>query len=129
VEGAQEGFVLHYGRWASSHTTCFGGRVMLVDAQAVRTRWVSSFKIDYGNGEHWSSPVVSGGVLYLAPRQRRRGVCDWCGSERCFPGGRLCSAAPAKRRSHEDDVQGRRLSVSQQALRRAVVQTKERRRK
>jgi len=42
-----------------------GGTVMLVDAGPDAYQVISSFKIDYGNGPHWSSPVVSGGVLYL----------------------------------------------------------------
>jgi len=42
-----------------------GGTVMLVDAKPDSAKVISSFKIDYGNGEHWSSPVVANGVLYL----------------------------------------------------------------
>jgi outer membrane protein assembly factor BamB len=42
-----------------------GGTVMLVKADADTHSVVSSFKIAYGNGPHWSSPVVSDGVLYL----------------------------------------------------------------
>ena len=42
-----------------------GGTVMLVDVQADACKVVSSFKVEYGNGPHWSSPVVSDGVLYL----------------------------------------------------------------
>ncbi len=42
-----------------------GGTVMLLDAGPDSHKVISSFKIDYGNGPHWSSPVVSGGVLYL----------------------------------------------------------------
>ena len=41
------------------------GTVMLVKAEADAHSVVSSFKIEYGNGPHWSSPVVSDGVLYL----------------------------------------------------------------
>lgn len=41
------------------------GTVMLVKAEADEHSVVSSFKIEYGNGPHWSSPVVSDGVLYL----------------------------------------------------------------
>jgi outer membrane protein assembly factor BamB len=42
-----------------------GGNVMLVRADANACQVVSSFKVAYGNGPHWSSPVVSDGVLYL----------------------------------------------------------------
>lgn len=42
-----------------------GGTVMLVEVGADAHKVLSSFKIEYGNGPHWSSPVVSGGVLYL----------------------------------------------------------------
>jgi outer membrane protein assembly factor BamB len=41
------------------------GTVMLVRVTADTHEVVSSFKIEYGNGPHWSSPVVSDGVLYL----------------------------------------------------------------
>jgi len=42
-----------------------GGTVMLVDVGADSAKVVSTFKIDYGGGPHWSSPVVANGVLYL----------------------------------------------------------------
>ena len=42
-----------------------GGTVMLVDVGPDTHKVLSSFKIEYGNGPHWSSPVVSDGVLYL----------------------------------------------------------------
>ncbi len=42
-----------------------GGTVMLVKVEADTHAVVSSFKIGYGNGPHWSSPVVADGVLYL----------------------------------------------------------------
>lgn len=42
-----------------------GGTVMLVNVEPDTYSVVSSFKIDYGNGPHWSSPVVSDGMLYL----------------------------------------------------------------
>jgi len=42
-----------------------GGTVMLVDVGPDACKVISSFKIDYGSGPHWSSPVVSDGVLYL----------------------------------------------------------------
>lgn len=42
-----------------------GGTVMLVQVEADSYKVISSFKVDYGNGPHWSSPVVAGGVLYL----------------------------------------------------------------
>jgi outer membrane protein assembly factor BamB len=32
---------------------------------------ISSFKVNYGEGPHWSSPVVSDGILYL---RRGKGV-------------------------------------------------------
>ena len=38
---------------------------MLVEVGSDSHRVIASFKIDYGNGPHWSSPVVSDGVLYL----------------------------------------------------------------
>ena len=34
-----------------------GGTVMLLDAGPDSHKVISSFKIDYGNGPHWSSPV------------------------------------------------------------------------
>ncbi len=42
-----------------------GGGVMLVEVTPDACKVISSFKIDYGNGQHWSSPVVANGVLYL----------------------------------------------------------------
>lgn len=48
-----------------------GGKVLLVDVKPDSCKVVSSFKVEYGNGEHWSSPVVSDGVLYL---RRGKGV-------------------------------------------------------
>jgi outer membrane protein assembly factor BamB len=42
-----------------------GGTVMLVKVDADAHAVLSSFKIEYGNGPHWSSPVVADGVLYL----------------------------------------------------------------
>jgi len=42
-----------------------GGTVMLVDVGPDTHKVISSFKIDFGNGPHWSSPVVSDGVLYV----------------------------------------------------------------
>lgn len=48
-----------------------GGRVQLVKVTPESHEVVSSFKVDYGNGPHWSSPVVANGVLYL---RRGKGV-------------------------------------------------------
>ena len=48
-----------------------GGKVMLVEVGADSARVVSTFAIGYGNDQHWSSPVVSGGVMYL---RRGRGI-------------------------------------------------------
>jgi len=42
-----------------------GGAVMLVDIQPDRYSVMSTFKVAYGSGPHWSSPVVADGVLYL----------------------------------------------------------------
>ena len=44
-----------------------GGKVMLVDIKSNpdEAKVISSFDIKYGNGPHWSSPVVAHGVLYL----------------------------------------------------------------
>jgi hypothetical protein len=42
-----------------------GGNVMLVDVKSCPCKVISSFKINYGDGPHWSSPVVSDGILYL----------------------------------------------------------------
>ena len=42
-----------------------GGNVMLVDVKSCPCKVISSFKINYGEGPHWSSPVVSDGILYL----------------------------------------------------------------
>jgi outer membrane protein assembly factor BamB len=47
------------------------GTVMLVDVQPDTSKVISSFKVDYGGGPHWSSPVVSDGVLYL---RRGKGI-------------------------------------------------------
>jgi len=52
----------------------FGGKVMLVDVKPDSYKVVSSFAITYGNGEHWSSPVVSDGVLYL---RRGKGIAAY----------------------------------------------------
>ena len=48
-----------------------GGTVMLVEVGADSHRVIASFKIEYGNGPHWSSPVISDGVLYL---RRGKGI-------------------------------------------------------
>ena len=48
-----------------------GGKVMLVDIKSCPCKTISSFKINYGDGTHWSSPVVSDGILYL---RRGKGV-------------------------------------------------------
>jgi len=42
-----------------------GGKVMLVQVKPDAYNVVSHFKVEYGNGPHWSSPVVANGVLYL----------------------------------------------------------------
>jgi len=42
-----------------------GGSVTLVQVGADSAKIVSSFKVAYGNGPHWSSPVVANGALYL----------------------------------------------------------------
>lgn len=42
-----------------------GGGVMLVDIQPDAYSVISSFKVTYGAGPHWSSPVVADGVLYI----------------------------------------------------------------
>lgn len=42
-----------------------GGTVMLVDVGPDSAKVISKFKVDYGEGPHWSSPVVANGVLYL----------------------------------------------------------------
>jgi outer membrane protein assembly factor BamB len=48
-----------------------GGKVMLVDITPDSAKVVSTFSIGYGNDQHWSSPVVANGVLYL---RRGKGV-------------------------------------------------------
>lgn len=48
-----------------------GGTVMLVEVKPDSCSVISSFKVDYGNEQHWSSPVVANGVLYL---RRGKGV-------------------------------------------------------
>lgn len=48
-----------------------GGNVMLVDVKSCPCKVISSFKVNYGEGPHWSSPVVSDGILYL---RRGKGV-------------------------------------------------------
>ena len=42
-----------------------GGKVLLLKVDANKYEVKGSFKINYGNNEHWSSPVVAHGVLYL----------------------------------------------------------------
>jgi len=42
-----------------------GGNVMLLKIEPNKYEVKGSFKIEYGNDQHWSSPVVSGGVMYL----------------------------------------------------------------
>jgi len=42
-----------------------GGTVMLVAVDEASSKVISSFSVTYGNGPHWSSPVVANGVLYL----------------------------------------------------------------
>ncbi|MDD2597644.1 MAG: PQQ-binding-like beta-propeller repeat protein [Kiritimatiellae bacterium] len=42
-----------------------GGQVLLLKADENKYEIKGSFKITYGNDAHWSSPVVSGGVMYL----------------------------------------------------------------
>ena len=41
------------------------GRVVLVDPDPKSFREVSSFEINRGSGNHWSHPVIAGGVLYI----------------------------------------------------------------
>ncbi len=48
-----------------------GGQVLLLHVDEKSYRVKGSFRVEYGNDQHWSSPVVSGGVLYL---RRGRGV-------------------------------------------------------
>jgi len=42
-----------------------GGTVMLLKVAADKYEIKGSFKISYGNDQHWASPVVSNGKLYL----------------------------------------------------------------
>ncbi len=42
-----------------------GGNVLLLKVDADKYEIKGNFKIAYGNDQHWSSPVVSGGVMYL----------------------------------------------------------------
>ena len=42
-----------------------GGTVLLLKVDETKYEVKGSFKIEYGNDQHWASPVVSGGVLYL----------------------------------------------------------------
>ncbi|MFA7172769.1 MAG: PQQ-binding-like beta-propeller repeat protein [Kiritimatiellia bacterium] len=42
-----------------------GGQVLLLKVAENTYEIKGSFKITYGNDAHWSSPVVSGGVMYL----------------------------------------------------------------
>ena len=42
-----------------------GGKVMLLKVDENKYEVKGSFKIKYGNDQHWSSPVVAGGVMYL----------------------------------------------------------------
>ena len=48
-----------------------GGKVLLLKVDENGYEVKGSFKIEYGNDQHWSSPVVAGGVMYL---RRGRGV-------------------------------------------------------
>lgn len=41
------------------------GKVVLVDPAPANFKEISSFEITQGSGNHWSHPVVSGGVLYV----------------------------------------------------------------
>ncbi len=41
------------------------GEVVLVDPDPKNFKVVSSFKIERGSGNHWSHPVLAGGVLYI----------------------------------------------------------------
>jgi len=41
------------------------GEVLLVDPDPAAFEVISSFAIEQGSGNHWSHPVVSGGVLYV----------------------------------------------------------------
>ncbi len=51
-----------------------GGKVMLVQVKPDACSVISSFKVEYGNGQHWSSPVVANGVLYL---RRGKGIAAY----------------------------------------------------
>ena len=42
-----------------------GGKVLLLKVDENGYEVKSSFKVNYGNDQHWSSPVVANGVLYL----------------------------------------------------------------
>ena len=42
-----------------------GGTVLLLKVDADSYELRGRFKVTYGNNQHWSSPVVSGGTLYL----------------------------------------------------------------
>ncbi|MDA3923761.1 MAG: PQQ-binding-like beta-propeller repeat protein [Kiritimatiellae bacterium] len=42
-----------------------GGNVLLLKVDASKYEIKGEFKIGYGNNQHWSSPVVSDGVMYL----------------------------------------------------------------
>ena len=50
-----------------------GGKVLLVDIKSNPNtpKVVSSFAVNYGNDQHWSSPVVADGILFL---RRGKGV-------------------------------------------------------
>ena len=41
------------------------GDVVLVDPNPAKFRVVSRFKVDAGDGQHWSHPVIAGKVLYI----------------------------------------------------------------
>ncbi len=41
------------------------GKVMLISIKSCPCKVISSFSIKYGEKQHWSSPVVADGVLYL----------------------------------------------------------------
>lgn len=46
---------------------CYGerGKLGLVKADPSQHRVVSQFKVNFGSGEHWAHPALSGGVLYV----------------------------------------------------------------
>lgn len=63
IERLGKGAIAYADRRLYGYTE--GGEVVLVDPDPSGFRKVGSFAITRGSGNHWSHPVISGGVLYV----------------------------------------------------------------